>query len=112
MTSLASLIGSFAAPLVPHPDNAALLRQWTAGARAADLPHLHAYGLDLDLQAATAALPYHNGRTEGVNNTIKTKMIKGRCTAAPASPSSATGSCSADTTLRHHRKCDRAISTV
>ena len=36
-----------------------------------------AAGLDLDIKAATAALtlPYHNGRTEGVNN-IKTKMIK------------------------------------
>jgi transposase len=33
-------------------------------------------GLDLDIQAATAALtmPHHNGRTEGVNT--KTKMIK------------------------------------
>jgi hypothetical protein len=44
----------------------------------ADLPHLHSFtrGLDLDIQAATAALtlPHHNGRTEGVNN--KTKMIK------------------------------------
>lgn len=38
LASLASLIGSFAVLLVPHPDNAALLRQWTAGARAADLP--------------------------------------------------------------------------
>jgi transposase len=40
--------------------------------------HLHSFarGLDLDLQAATAALtmPHHNGRTEGVNT--KTKMIK------------------------------------
>ena len=38
---------------------------------------MHAFtsGLDLDSQAATAALtlPYHNGRTEGVNT--KTKMI-------------------------------------
>lgn len=29
--------------------------------------------------------------------------------AAPDSPSSATASCSADTTHRHHRKCDRAV---
>ena len=40
--------------------------------------HAHAFtrGLDLDIQAATAAvtLPFHNGRTEGVNT--KTKMIK------------------------------------
>ena len=45
---------------------------------SADLPHLHSFtrGLDLDIQAATAALtlPFHNGRTEGVNT--KTKMIK------------------------------------
>ena len=56
------------------------LQAWITAARAADLPHVHAFtrgGLDLDIQAATAALtmPFHNGRTEGVN-TIKTKMIK------------------------------------
>jgi len=38
--------------------------------------HARNAGLDLDIQAATAALtmPHHNGRTEGVNT--KTKMIK------------------------------------
>ena len=38
--------------------------------------HSFTRGLDLDIQAATAALtlPHHNGRTEGVNT--KTKMIK------------------------------------
>lgn len=55
--------------------------QWIACARAADLPNLHSFtrGLDLDMKAVTAAhtLPYHNGRTEGVNNkTNKTKMLK------------------------------------
>ena len=49
-----------------------------AAARAADLPHLHAFtnGLGLDIQAATAALtlPHHNGRTEGAST--RTKMIK------------------------------------
>ena len=44
----------------------------------ATCPHLHAFtrGLDLDTQAVIAAvtLPFHNGRTEGVNT--KTKMIK------------------------------------
>jgi transposase len=49
-----------------------------AEARAAGLPHLHAFtrGLDQDRDAVNAALtcPYHNGGTEGVNN--KTKMIK------------------------------------
>jgi hypothetical protein len=78
MTALAGLITSFAALLVPGPGNDARLRRWTTGARAADLPHPHSFtrGLDLDIQAATAALtlPHYNGRTEGVNT--KTKMIK------------------------------------
>ncbi len=78
MTALAGLVRSFAALLAPDPANAHLLQQWITTARAADLPHLHAFcnGLDLDIQAATAALtlPHHNGRTEDVNT--KTKMIK------------------------------------
>ena len=38
--------------------------------------HSFTRGLDLDIQAATAALTllHHNGRTEGVNT--KTKMIR------------------------------------
>jgi hypothetical protein len=78
MTALTSLITSFAALLAPGPGNDAGLRQWITDARAAGLPHVHSFtrGLDLDIQAATAAvtLPHHNGRTEGVNT--KTKMIK------------------------------------
>ena len=78
MKALAKLIGSFAAMLVPNPANEEKLRQWISDARAADLPHLHSFtrGLELDIKAATAAvtLPYHNGRTEGVNT--KTKKIK------------------------------------
>jgi len=78
MTALAALIRSFAAMLAPARKNKAKLQRWITSAREADLPHLHSFtrGLDLDIQAATAALtlPYHNGRTEGVNN--KTKMIK------------------------------------
>ena len=78
MTALASLTASFAALLAPDPGNEGRLRQWINGARAAGLPHVHSFtrGLDLDIQAATAALtlPHHNGRTEGVNT--KTKMIK------------------------------------
>ena len=78
MTALTSLITSFAALLSPDPGNDARLRQWITDARAADLPCLHSFtrGLDLDIQAVTAALtlPHHNGRTEGVNT--KTKMIK------------------------------------
>ncbi len=78
MTSLAGLVGDFAALLRPDPANEAKLKDWAETARAADLPALHAFtrGLDLDAQAAIAAvtLPFHNGRTEGVNT--KTKMIK------------------------------------
>jgi transposase len=78
MAGLAGLISSFAALLTPDPGNACLLARWITAARAAGLPHLHAFtrGLDLDIQAATAALtlPHHNGRTEGVNT--RTKMIK------------------------------------
>jgi transposase len=78
MTALAGLTCSFAALLAPDPGNDARLKQWIAGARDADLPNVHSFtrGLDLDIQAATAALtmPHHNGRTEGVNT--KTKMIK------------------------------------
>lgn len=71
MTDLAALVGGFAALLAPDPGNAARLQDWITAARAADLPHVHAFtrGLDLDTQAVTAALtlPFHNGRTEGVN---------------------------------------------
>ncbi len=78
MTSLAGLIRSFAALLRPSPGNQARLQDWICDARACDLPSLHSFtrGLDLDIQAVTAAvtLPHHNGRTEGVNT--KTKLIK------------------------------------
>jgi len=71
MTSLAGLIESFAALLKPDPGNDEKLKEWVQAAQAADLPGVHAFtrGLDLDLAAATAAvtLPFHNGRTEGVN---------------------------------------------
>ena len=78
MTDLARLVRSFAALLRPDPANEARLKDWAETARACDLPNIHAFtrGLDLDIDAATAAvtLPLHNGRTEGVNT--KTKMIK------------------------------------
>jgi transposase len=78
MTALARLVRHFATLLTPRPGNDDKLQKWITSAREADLPHLHSFarGLDLDISAATAALtmPFHNGRTEGVNN--KTKMIK------------------------------------
>jgi transposase len=78
MASLAGLVRDFAALLRPEPANQARLSEWAHAARAADLPSVHAFarGLDLDAQAVIAAvtLPFHNGRTEGVNT--KTKMIK------------------------------------
>jgi len=78
MAALAALIRGFAALLTPQPGNAALLQGWITAAHGADLPHVRSFtrGLDLDIQAVTAALtlPFHNGRTEGVNT--KTKMIK------------------------------------
>jgi len=78
MTSLATLVRSFAALLRPGPANEARLKDWAETARVCDLPNIHAFtrGLDLDIGAAIASvtLPFHNGRTEGVNT--KTKMIK------------------------------------
>ena len=78
MTSLAGLVHDFAALLRPDPANQARLSEWANAARAADLPNVHAFtrGLELDTQAVITAvtLPFHNGRTEGVNT--KTKMIK------------------------------------
>jgi transposase len=72
------VVRSFAALLRPDPANEAKLSEWAHTARACDLPHLHAFirGLELDARAVIAAvtLPFHNGRTEGVNT--KTKMIK------------------------------------
>jgi transposase len=72
------VVRSFAALLRPDPANEATLSEWAHTARACDLPHLHAFirGLELDARAVIAAvtLPFHNGRTEGVNT--KTKMIK------------------------------------
>jgi transposase len=78
MTSLAGLVRDFAALLKPDPANEAKLKDWAETARTADLPSLHAFsrGLELDTAAVITALtlPFHNGRTEGVNT--KTKMIK------------------------------------
>ena len=78
MTALARLVQDFAALLTPAPENEDKLQEWITSAREADLPDLHSFtrGLDLDIHAVTAALtlPYHNGKTEGVNT--KTKLLK------------------------------------
>lgn len=78
MTALGALIGAFATLLTPDPGNIEHLNNWIDQVQAEDLPHLHAFtrGLASDRPAVTAALtlPFHNGRTEGVNT--KTKLIK------------------------------------
>jgi hypothetical protein len=78
MTDLAELVRSFAALLKPDSASQAKLSEWIQAAKACDLPNVHSFtrGLGLDIDAAIAAvtLPFHNGRTEGVNT--KTKMIK------------------------------------
>jgi len=106
MTSLAGLIRSSAALLKPDPGNDEKLQEWANAAQAADLPSVHAFtrGLDLDMAAATAAvtLPFHNGRTEGVNT--KTKMIKRQMYGRAGFTLLRHRSCSANSTHRHHRK--------
>jgi hypothetical protein len=101
MTSLAALISSFAVLLRPGPDDETGLKDWIQAARACDLPVIHSFirGLALDPQAVTAAvtLPFHNGRTEGVNT--RTKMIKRQMYGRAGFTSCVTGSCSAN----HHR---------
>ena len=58
MTSLAELVRSLATLLRPHPANQARLSEWMSAARACDLPSVHSFtrGLDLDAQAAIAAV--------------------------------------------------------
>nr|WP_258311391.1 transposase [Streptomyces sp. NWU49] len=75
MTVLADQIRTFAELLTPHADNAGKLAVWITRTRGADLPFLHSFanGLERDRAAVNAALtlPWHNGRTEGVNTKIK-----------------------------------------
>jgi transposase len=60
------------------------LTEWITQARSVDLPHLRSLtnGLEIDRSAVDGAvtLPYHNGRTEGVNTRTKRIMrqIHGR----------------------------------
>lgn len=78
MTALANLVRGFATLLKPAEGNDAKLTEWITAARAIDLPHLHSFtnGLEIDRSAVNAGLtlPYHNGRTEGVNTRTKKIM--------------------------------------
>ncbi|MBG0831883.1 ISL3 family transposase [Planomonospora sp. ID67723] len=78
LTELAGHVRGFAALLTPAEGNDAKLTAWITAVRAADLPHLHGFanGLELDRAAVNAGLtlPYHNGRTEGVNTRAKRIM--------------------------------------
>lgn len=75
MTELADLVRGFAALLTPAQGNDLKLTEWITATRAAALPHLHSFtnGLEIDRPAVDAGLtlPYHNGRTEGVNTRTK-----------------------------------------
>lgn len=78
MTALADLVGGSATLLKPVEGNDVKLTEWITAARAVDLPHLRSFtnGLEIDRPAVNAGLtlPYHNGRTEGVNTRTKRIM--------------------------------------
>ncbi len=77
MKALTGHVYDFAMLLRPKKSNADQLEAWIAAVRDEDLPHLHSFtrGLEQDRAAVTTGitLPFHNGRTEGVNT--KTKQI-------------------------------------
>lgn len=78
ITALAGHARSFASLLRPDVANVERLEAWITRVRADDLPGLHAFtlGIDQDRGAVTAVmtLPFHNGRTEGVNTKTKHTM--------------------------------------
>ncbi|MGW1624933.1 ISL3 family transposase [Streptomyces sp. NPDC002172] len=78
MTTLIDLVRDFATLLKPAEGNDVKLTEWITTARAIDLPHLRSFtnGLEIDRSAVNAGLtvPYHNGRTEGVNTRTKRIM--------------------------------------
>ncbi|GAA2921158.1 hypothetical protein GCM10010446_01470 [Streptomyces enissocaesilis] len=84
LTALADLVRGLAALLKPAGGNDTKLAEWITIARAVDRPHLGSFtnGLEIDRAAVNAGLtlPYHNGRTEGVNTRTKRIMrqIHGR----------------------------------
>lgn len=75
MTALTVAVRDLAALLTPAPANADALTGWISRIRDTELPFLHSYatGRERDRTAVDHALtlPWHNGRTEGVNNKIK-----------------------------------------
>ncbi len=77
MIDLTDLVRSFAELPRPQHGNSQRLDECIATARAASLPHLHAFTRDLDQDHdavhAAVTLPYHNGGAGGVNT--KTKRI-------------------------------------
>jgi transposase len=77
-TALADLVRGFAALLKPAEGNDVKLTEWITAARAVDPPRLRSLtnGLESDRPAVDAGLtlPYHNGRTEGVNTRTKRIM--------------------------------------
>jgi hypothetical protein len=84
MTVPADQIRTFTGLLTPHADNAEESAVWITRTRGAALPFLHSFanGLERDRAAVDAALtlPWHNGRTEGVNTRIKLlkRLMSGR----------------------------------
>ncbi|MFC1417561.1 ISL3 family transposase [Streptacidiphilus sp. N8-3] len=78
MTAPATVVQDFAVLLTPAPGNGHLLENWIRRGLQDGLPVLRSFarGLQRDQAAVEAAvtLPWHNGRTEGVNH--KTKLIK------------------------------------
>jgi transposase len=78
VTELAGLTAEFAQLLTPAEGNDTKLTDWITRVRTADLPHLQSFcnGLELDRAAVNAGLtlPFHNGRTEGVNTRTKRIM--------------------------------------
>jgi transposase len=78
MTALVTLVHGFAALLTLAAGNDVKLTQWIPATCSVDLPHLRSLtnGLEIDWSAVDGAvtLPYHNGRTEGVNTRTKRIM--------------------------------------
>ncbi len=69
MTALANLIRDFAGFLTPEPGNATRLQEWITAARAADLPHAHAFYPRTE--------PGHPGRDSGLHRALPQRPDRG-----------------------------------